>query len=141
MLNYLYPHIKFNHKFYSTILGAEFTTLTTISNETFVLGCLFEISAGRRNFSNGGAFKAANLVRVLVKASRRNMDENDRAYFREERMKMFREWGLLGKKGRGRARDRSGKFSRFCENGNDVEDRILSLDALEEDYEDDEEGY
>ena len=118
------------------LLGAEYLTLTTAANEAFVLGCLFEISAGKRNFSNSGAFKAANMVKDLVKECRKNTatNEDDREYFRDQRKQMFRDWGIFGKKSR-RARDTSGKFARFSGTGNDVEEeqeQMLSLEALEE---------
>ena len=85
------------------MLGAEYLTLTTAANEAFVLGCLFEISAGRRNFSNAGAFKAANMVKDLVKACRKNTatNEDDREHFRDQRKKMFHDWGIFGKRAAG----------------------------------------
>jgi len=85
------------------LLGAEYLTLTTAANEAFVLGCLFEISAGKRNFSNSGAFKAANMVKDLVKECRKNTatNEDDREHFRDQRKQMFHDWGIFGKRAAG----------------------------------------
>ena len=117
------------------ISGAEYLTLTSATNEAFVLGCLFEIAAGRRNFCNTGAFKAANMVRDLVKESRKDCaNDVDRDYFKDQRKKLFRDWGIFGKKCR-KSRDTSGKFSRFNGTGNsgdEEQNQMLSLDALEE---------